>query len=722
MSILRFGPFALHTERFALTRDNEPVEIPAVPLEVLTLLLSKRGDLLTRTEMAQTVWPESDPADLTHRINMAVNRIRSTLGDDPANPTYIQTVIGKGYRFVAEVSEAEQDTGTELAVPAEVVEAPLAPVAQSNRSGWWMFSVAALILLLGLGFFGVRHRKTAQPLTLEFVRFTTNTNENRVTAAAISPDGRCVAFADADGVVLRGENDLAARRLQTPEARKIERLAWSPDGLHLLISSSAANEVHQLWMLSTTGGAPSLLREHASLGTISPDGSMIAFTPDAHSELWVAGAAGENPRRVFAGSPNDSFPVILWSADGKRLLLERHTAFQSDGHFHSPRTEDEIEGFHPAYLAVDVATGRIAATEDNIRMGAACLLAEGRMLFARAEETDYGASTSFWKVSVDPHTGVFVSAPEKVRYWEGMRLHTLSAASQNGKLAAVFSHGRPGIYVGSLDISGGRLNSVHLLVGGKGGPHGWTTDSRAVLFESNAVDLHRYHIYKQALTSHEPESLTVDQGGESLPRLTPDGHSILFQTKSNDATISIWHLDLAGGSPSLIHQGSQVEYRCPSMGKDCVLGIPQDSQHFSFWTLDPLRGKQKQLITIPASWKTHGDWDVSPDGSNVALVSQETSQPEIHLVELASGKTQEILLSFQYPVTAINWMANGEGWIVAASTSFGNELYYVNAKGTPKPLRETATYTWGVPSPDGSKLAFADLDVDSNVWLLPANP
>jgi Tol biopolymer transport system component len=152
-----------------------------------------------------------------------------------------------------------------------------------------------------------------------------------------------------------------------------------------------------------------------------------------------------------------------------------------------------------------------------------------------------------------------------------------------------------------------------------------------------------------------------------------------------------------------------------------VLGTLLDSQHFAFSALDIVQGKRQKLFTMPASWDAHGDWDVSPDGSQVAAVSPLSSQPEIRVAELTSGKTQELLLPMTTAVRAINWLPSGKGWIVATSTASGNELVYVDAKGMPRPLRETANYSWGVPSPDGTRLAFADKDLDSNVWLLPAH-
>ncbi len=728
-----FGPYQLMTRPPALYRDGQFVSITPKALAILTVLVSKRGTAVSKGDLLATVW--ADTAVGEGILSQNVYTLRKILGPDFPDQNPIENVPRFGYRFsvtvqvhesVAEPTPARELTsllvgpGSETPIPLysspeDPDDSPLssAPSADANRTRplkWWMLSIPAVLSLLIVGVLSARHLRSDKESKMEFVRFTKNTSDNRVTAAAISPDGQRIAYADVEGVVLRGAHDISAHKVRTPELRRVERLEWSPDGIHILVSGSSGSGLQQLWMLSTTGETPTLLRENARLGTISPDGSWIAYVADTGSEVWIVDPAREDARQVFAGSPNDTFPVLQWSADGKRLLLERHTAFQSDGHFHSPRTEDEIEGFHPTYLSVDIASSRITGSEDALRIGSACLLAADSMLFSRSEDTDVGDSTSFWKVAIDPHTGAFVSAPRRIHDFDSMRLLTLSVAARTGAVAAVFSHGQPGIYVGSLHLATGKLDNVKLLTAGRGGPHGWTPDSSAVLFESNNLDPQHYHIYKQ--------DVVANMGGEFLPRLTPDRRYILFQSKAKDGMISIWRLALAGGPPVLIHQGRSIEYRCPLFGPYCVLGTPLDSQHFGFWALDIMRGKGQELFTMPASWNAHGDWDVSPDGSQVAAVSPLSSQPEIRVAELISGKTQELLIPTTSAVRAINWLPNGNGWIVATFTASGNELVYIDAKGTPKPLRETANYTWGVVSPDGNKLAFADQDLDSNVWLM----
>jgi TolB-like protein/DNA-binding winged helix-turn-helix (wHTH) protein len=97
---IQFGEFELDSERFELRRNGRPVRLERKPLELLILLASAEGRLVTRAEIAQRLWDSEVFVDTEHGINTAVRKIRQTLRDDPENPRFLQTVTGKGYRFV----------------------------------------------------------------------------------------------------------------------------------------------------------------------------------------------------------------------------------------------------------------------------------------------------------------------------------------------------------------------------------------------------------------------------------------------------------------------------------------------------------------------------------------------------------------------------------------------------------------------------------------------
>jgi TolB-like protein/DNA-binding winged helix-turn-helix (wHTH) protein/Flp pilus assembly protein TadD len=103
--VFQFGDFKLDCDRFELRRGERTVKLERKPMELLILLAAKNGDLLTRAEIVERLWDSEVFVDTEHGINTAVRKIREVLRDDPAQSRFVQTVTGKGYRFIAPVVE-----------------------------------------------------------------------------------------------------------------------------------------------------------------------------------------------------------------------------------------------------------------------------------------------------------------------------------------------------------------------------------------------------------------------------------------------------------------------------------------------------------------------------------------------------------------------------------------------------------------------------------------
>ena len=107
----RFGDFELDPRKYELLRKGQPVKLERLPMELLILLAGSSGTLITREMIIEHLWGKDVYRETERGINTAINKLRVVLGDDPRQPRYLQTVIGKGYRFIAEV---QVDTNEEL--------------------------------------------------------------------------------------------------------------------------------------------------------------------------------------------------------------------------------------------------------------------------------------------------------------------------------------------------------------------------------------------------------------------------------------------------------------------------------------------------------------------------------------------------------------------------------------------------------------------------------
>jgi DNA-binding winged helix-turn-helix (wHTH) protein len=123
VGIFQFGEFELDIERFELFRTGRSVKVERMPMELLILLVSKNGRFVTRAEIAERLWPDGVFVDTDHGINTFIRKIRLVLRDDSDQPRFVQTVTGKGYRFIAPIARMNE---TQHATGAGPNSSPLA--------------------------------------------------------------------------------------------------------------------------------------------------------------------------------------------------------------------------------------------------------------------------------------------------------------------------------------------------------------------------------------------------------------------------------------------------------------------------------------------------------------------------------------------------------------------------------------------------------------------
>ena len=125
--VCQFGDFSLHCGKFELCRNGRRLKLERKPLELLVLLVTRHGQVVTRDEIAGCLWGREVFVDIEHGINTAIRKIRQILGDSSDLPQFVQTISGSGYRFIAPVTAVEPEV-TEPAQPSgDPVDLPPAP-------------------------------------------------------------------------------------------------------------------------------------------------------------------------------------------------------------------------------------------------------------------------------------------------------------------------------------------------------------------------------------------------------------------------------------------------------------------------------------------------------------------------------------------------------------------------------------------------------------------
>lgn len=100
---IKFAEFELDLAAYVLRRPHGPLRLEKLPMEVLILLVQRAGTLVQRSEIQAMLWRPDVYVEHDSAINTAIRKIRRTLGDDAENPRFVETVVGKGYRFIARV-------------------------------------------------------------------------------------------------------------------------------------------------------------------------------------------------------------------------------------------------------------------------------------------------------------------------------------------------------------------------------------------------------------------------------------------------------------------------------------------------------------------------------------------------------------------------------------------------------------------------------------------
>src|SRR5215470_2694075 len=133
---LRFGDFEIDLRSGEVWKHSHRVRIQDQPFQVLRVLLEHPGEIVTRDELKQTLWPADTFVAFDDGLNTAVKKIRDVLGDSAEQPRYIETIPRKGYRFLAALAEvqptssplADASSKTEVVQGISIDETAVSPV------------------------------------------------------------------------------------------------------------------------------------------------------------------------------------------------------------------------------------------------------------------------------------------------------------------------------------------------------------------------------------------------------------------------------------------------------------------------------------------------------------------------------------------------------------------------------------------------------------------
>jgi eukaryotic-like serine/threonine-protein kinase len=161
----RFGPFELDTGEESLARNGIRVKVQDLPYRLLAMLVERPGEIITREEVRQHLWPENTFVEFDNSLGVAIRKVRDSLNDDAESPRYVETVPRRGYRFVAPVTVVGSENPAQTDPPAEVPatesiaavrDVPLVEHINPGKPSRYWIAFVVVLILVGAAIYGLR--------------------------------------------------------------------------------------------------------------------------------------------------------------------------------------------------------------------------------------------------------------------------------------------------------------------------------------------------------------------------------------------------------------------------------------------------------------------------------------------------------------------------------------------------------------------------------------
>ncbi len=604
-----------------------------------------------------------------------------------------------------------------------------------RRVARWVAIVAAVLgvsTIAGLAWWNIRREASLLP-ELKLRQLTFNSSENSVrVGSAISPDGKYLAYSDFRGSHIKRVDTGEEEDVQLPQNAHPGLdwfiVKWSPDGTRILADAISDNHP-SVWTISSLSGKVQKLRDDAFAWSISPDGSLIAFTASRHG-LWLMDADGGNARSVYEPDLGSSTTGAEWSPHGQRLLYHK-----------ADKSGDTLESW-------DLKTGsRLEVLSfQNTTLMSYIWLPDGRIFYLLRARSPSEDTCNYWEVRINERTGAMAGEPRRVTNWAGPCTAEESVTADGKRLTFRQWTAQHSIYVADLEPDGTRIGTPRQLTPTKSAnyPSAWTADSSAVVFNSKGHG--HYGIYQQFLNRDSAEPVVETLPGYrayvglkdvALPKISPDGKWVLYTTRDTLPVLSglsgwtkLMRVLVSGGLPEVVMTGDF--YGPPSCthvpASLCVIAIPtKDQTALIFTAFDPQTGQNHELarmhadlagFAVDSNSRDQFAWSLSPEGRRIAFLDK--SGGPIRIMSLDGKPEQEVKVAGWHMLDSVNWTTNGKGLYVSGHTLRGSVLLYTDLRGNPQVLwiQEGGYETYAIPSPDGRHLAIKSWTLDSNIWMM----
>jgi len=495
-------------------------------------------------------------------------------------------------------------------------------------------------------------------------------------------------------------------------------------------------------MISVIGATLKKLRDDARDASLSPDGSQIVFTDAVMQEICLMNADGGHARvwltpeagyllQIPTWFPNGKRTTPTWFPNGKRILYVKYGG--ANGEKTVALESRDLKGEDPVALLA------------NLLLTEFCWGRDGRLIYAAREPVPNQYDSNLWEQRLDEETGRPIGVPRRLTDWIGFYFGNPELTADGKRFVFLNGRAQSDIYLVELANGGSGLKTPRRLTLDErtDWPSGWSPDSKTLFLYSDRRG--NFDIYKQGRDDRDAESMVTGPEEKRAAQISPDGKWLLYMywpKAAQDAPPGfgkLMRIPLGGGPPETVMDfkgysgvgvmspastvGGYPSFRCPPRGgSSCVLAEVRE-RHIIFTAFDPLQGRKKELVRVSNDSDLRS-WDLSPDGTQVALPVYDLKAGDVRIFPLDGGTPRTWSALPWNELLAIAWAADGRSLFLVSNNSRGTSILRMDSKGKTnlfldQPGRDVHALA---PSPDGHSLAFGGVQSNFNAWTVASFP
>jgi Tol biopolymer transport system component/DNA-binding winged helix-turn-helix (wHTH) protein len=632
-----FGGFVLDANERVLLRSGTPVSITPKTFQLLLVLVENHGHIVEKEKLMEDVWAGSFVEE--SNLTFTIRQLRKVLGDEIQQPSFVETIPRRGYRFIADVEESSKNSAGKT--PARPDETMIA--LWRTRP----IMVVIVLALLGAAALLIWREKSVSDTGLDTgsgppLKFETIASSDTPMTAAISPDGNYVAYSRTtngrQGLWLRQLSSGVNIEIIPPEDGIIYNgLEFSAGGEYIYFSHRLRSEPARIGRVSILGGMPNvdILNNVDGAFSVSPDDHLISFrryTPQKRT-LLIANSDGSDEREIY--QTDKTFTDNVFSPDGKTIAF---ASGQSD-------TGERDFSVYTIGLGDKIVKPATDFKWVHVR-GVAWLPDQSGLLVTASYQA--GGPSQLWRISLSDGSTTRVLTSET-------GFVSISAAKDLKGILLTQVSRTSSLYLAPSARLGNPIPIVEASDGLDWTPNG------GLVYSSPSVG--NRDIWLLSSDKMSQKQLTTESSIDFDPVISPDGRYVVF-VSDRAGKFDLWRIDADGNQPFQLTNGDGEQE--PVFTADGKFVVYSSMKDVTLWKV-PIEGGEPVQIYNNRAYRV----SISPDGTKFAHFSRVDGESKILIRTLENG---QILQEFD-PVkdmfigSDIIWSSDGKTLFYSADDS-----------------------------------------------------